>query len=114
MRFFRLLATALLLWYVPLYGPAVGANVSLPGDVPQGTVIVKETLPRNTALAATPAAKELTAGKSDAIAKNNSNFALVKLPRGIALQIPKGWWLLGADINGQSTLHLKLPWICRV
>ena len=26
-----------------------------------------------------------------------SNFALVKLPRGVRLQIPKGWWLLGKD-----------------
>lgn len=29
----------------------------------------------------------------------SSNFAPVKLPRGIELQIPKGWWLLGADHN---------------
>lgn len=26
-----------------------------------------------------------------------SNFAPVKLPRGVQLQIPKGWWLLGKD-----------------
>lgn len=36
---------------------------------------------------------------SSASADNNSNFALLKLPRGIELQIPKGWWLLGADHN---------------
>jgi hypothetical protein len=29
----------------------------------------------------------------------NSNFASVKLPRGIELQMPKGWWLLGPDID---------------
>jgi hypothetical protein len=32
-------------------------------------------------------------------AQSSSNFVLVKLPRGIELQIPKGWWLLGADHN---------------
>lgn len=36
---------------------------------------------------------------SQTIADNSSNFASVKLPRGIELQIPKGWWLLGADHN---------------
>lgn len=36
---------------------------------------------------------------SEAVADNNSNFVPVKLPRGIELQIPKGWWLLGADDN---------------
>ena len=36
---------------------------------------------------------------SSAVADKNSNFAPVKLPRGIELQIPKGWWLLGADHN---------------
>ena len=36
---------------------------------------------------------------SSAIADSNSSFAPVKLPRGIELQIPKGWWLLGADHN---------------
>lgn len=36
---------------------------------------------------------------SSAVADSNSNFAAVKLPRGIELQIPKGWWLLGADYN---------------
>jgi hypothetical protein len=34
---------------------------------------------------------------SSAVADSNSNFAPVKLPRGIELQIPKSWWLLGAD-----------------
>lgn len=28
-----------------------------------------------------------------------SNFVPVKLPRGIQLQVPKGWWLLGKDHN---------------
>lgn len=28
-----------------------------------------------------------------------SNFAPVTLPRGVQLQIPKGWWLLGRDHN---------------
>jgi hypothetical protein len=32
-------------------------------------------------------------------AQAGSNFALVTLPRGIELQIPKGWWLLSADHN---------------
>jgi hypothetical protein len=32
-------------------------------------------------------------------AQSSSNFVLVKLPRGIELQIPKGWRLLGADHN---------------
>ncbi len=32
-------------------------------------------------------------------ADHNSNFALIKLQRGIELQIPKGWWLLGDDYN---------------
>lgn len=32
-------------------------------------------------------------------AQSSSNFAPVKLPRGIELQVPKGWWLLGADHN---------------
>lgn len=30
-------------------------------------------------------------------AQSGSNFAQVTLPRGIELQIPKGWWLLSAD-----------------
>jgi hypothetical protein len=34
---------------------------------------------------------------SSAVADDISNFANVKLPRGIELQLPKGWWLLGAD-----------------
>lgn len=29
----------------------------------------------------------------------DSNFVLIELPRGVELQIPKGWWLLGADYN---------------
>jgi len=32
-------------------------------------------------------------------AQSGSNFAPVKLPRGIELLIPKGWWLLSADHN---------------
>lgn len=28
-----------------------------------------------------------------------SNFSLVKLPRGVEVQIPKGWWLVGKDYN---------------
>ncbi len=28
-----------------------------------------------------------------------SNFAPIKLPRGIQLQVPKGWWLLGKDLK---------------
>ena len=36
---------------------------------------------------------------SSAIASSDSNFSPVKLPRGIGLQIPKGWWLLSADNN---------------
>ena len=32
-------------------------------------------------------------------AQSGSNFASVTLPRGIELQIPKGWWLLSADHN---------------
>ena len=36
---------------------------------------------------------------SSAVADSNSNFAPVRLPRGIELQIPKGWWLLGDDHN---------------
>lgn len=28
-----------------------------------------------------------------------SNFALVKLPRGIQIQIPKNWWLIGYELN---------------
>jgi len=32
-------------------------------------------------------------------AQAGSNFAPVTLPRGIELQIPKGWWLLSADHN---------------
>ena len=28
-----------------------------------------------------------------------SNFTSVKLPRGVELQLPKGWWLLGDEIN---------------
>ncbi len=34
-----------------------------------------------------------------ATAQSFSHFASVKLPRGVELQIPKGWWLLGADLN---------------
>jgi hypothetical protein len=34
-----------------------------------------------------------------AAASAESNFASVKLPRGVQLQIPKGWWLLGKDHN---------------
>jgi len=39
-----------------------------------------------------------------------SNFVLVKLPRGVHLQIPKGWWLLGKDYNQllQSTAEAVL------
>lgn len=32
-------------------------------------------------------------------AQSSANFVPIKLPRGIELQIPKGWWLLGADYN---------------
>ena len=32
-------------------------------------------------------------------AQSSSNFVPVKLPRGIEVQIPKGWWLLSADHN---------------
>lgn len=32
-------------------------------------------------------------------AQSSSNFVPIKLPRGIDLQIPKGWWLIGADYN---------------
>ena len=32
-------------------------------------------------------------------AQSVSQFSPVKLPRGIELQIPKGWWLLSADHN---------------
>ncbi|MEO6833066.1 MAG: hypothetical protein ABI169_12735 [Chitinophagaceae bacterium] len=32
-------------------------------------------------------------------AQSSSNFTSVKLPRGIELQIPKNWWLLGEDFN---------------
>lgn len=32
-------------------------------------------------------------------AQSFTNFVPIKLPRGIELQIPKGWWLLGADYN---------------
>jgi len=35
----------------------------------------------------------------NAQAQSSSNFVLVKLPRGIELQIPKSWELLGADLN---------------
>lgn len=35
----------------------------------------------------------------EAQSSSNFNFTSVKLPRGIELQIPKGWWLLGADLN---------------
>ena len=35
-----------------------------------------------------------------AVADDSSNFAIVKLPRGIELQIPKGWWLLELIITG--------------
>lgn len=28
-----------------------------------------------------------------------SNFSLVKLPKGVEVQIPKGWWLVGKDYN---------------
>jgi hypothetical protein len=34
-----------------------------------------------------------------AYAQSGSNFAPIALPRGIELQIPKGWWLLSADHN---------------
>jgi hypothetical protein len=34
-----------------------------------------------------------------AYAQSGSQFSLVTLPRGIELQIPKGWWLLSADYN---------------
>ena len=34
-----------------------------------------------------------------AFAQAESNFSSVNLPRGIELQIPKGWWLLGDDYN---------------
>jgi hypothetical protein len=32
-------------------------------------------------------------------AQSSSHFIPIKLPRGIALQIPKGWWLIGAEYN---------------
>ena len=46
-------------------------------------------------------------------AQSASHFASVKLPRGIELQIPRGWWLLGADLNraiqtsGEAALDLS-------
>jgi hypothetical protein len=30
---------------------------------------------------------------------SESNFAVVNLPRGISLEVPKGWWLIGEDLN---------------
>jgi len=33
------------------------------------------------------------------LGEGRSNFVSMKLPRGIELQIPRGWWLLGADEN---------------
>ena len=35
----------------------------------------------------------------DADAQSESNFVSVELPRGVQLQLPKGWWLLGDDYN---------------
>jgi hypothetical protein len=31
------------------------------------------------------------------LADNDSNFASVTLPRGIQLEVPKGWWVLGPE-----------------
>lgn len=36
---------------------------------------------------------------SSAFAGSNSSFSPIKLPRGIELQIPKGWQLLGSEYN---------------
>jgi hypothetical protein len=45
-----------------------------------------------------------------ALAQSESNFAPVNLPRGVQLQIPKGWWLLGDDYNQiiQTTVEAAL------
>jgi hypothetical protein len=45
-----------------------------------------------------------------ALAQSESNFAPVNLPRGVQLQIPKGWWLLGDDYNRmiQTTVEAAL------
>ena len=36
-------------------------------------------------------------GKQASLAEGLSNFMPLKLPRGVAVEIPKGWWLLGND-----------------
>jgi hypothetical protein len=33
------------------------------------------------------------------LADNESNFVLMTLPRGIQLQVPKGWWVLGPELR---------------
>ncbi len=46
-------------------------------------------------------------------AQSESNFSSANLPRGIELQIPRGWWLLGEDYNqiiqttAEATLDLS-------
>ena len=47
----------------------------------------------------TPISQQL--GMKPVISSAESNFASVKLPRGVQLQIPKGWWLLGKNHNRQ-------------
>jgi hypothetical protein len=39
--------------------------------------------------------------------ENNSKFASVRLPRGIELLLPKGWWLLGKDLLQQIETSLE-------
>ena len=46
----------------------------------------------------------------DSDAQSESNFVSVELPRGVQLQLPKGWWLLGDDYNQiiQSSVEAAL------
>ena len=36
---------------------------------------------------------------ANTLAAGGSNFSLVKLPRGVELLLPNGWWILGENYN---------------
>ncbi|MBN2137344.1 MAG: hypothetical protein JW720_06035 [Sedimentisphaerales bacterium] len=51
-------------------------------------------------------------GGEDAVGSRDSRFAVVRLPLGVSIEVPKNWWLLDGDINstietaGEAVMNL--------
>jgi hypothetical protein len=43
--------------------------------------------------------ESVRAAETTTSSQTSSHFVTVRLPRGIELQIPRGWWLIGTDLN---------------